>query len=230
MIQAATLALRDIFSPPFRGVLAKSLAITIALLASLWLALQWLLSSWVTLPWPWVDTAISVLTGVGLLVGLAFLIAPVTALFAGLFLDQVAEVVERTHYTADTVGTPLPIGRSLITSLRFLGVVVAVNAVALPLVLIVGFGFLIFLVANAYLLGREYFELAALRHHSAEVVRRLRLRHSRRIFMAGLFVAGFLAVPVVNLLGPLFATSLMVHVYKSIAAWEKRAGGVLAGS
>ena len=32
MINAASLALGDIFSPPFRGVLAKSLALTIGLL------------------------------------------------------------------------------------------------------------------------------------------------------------------------------------------------------
>jgi CysZ protein len=45
-----------------------------------------------------------------------------------------------------------------------------------------------------------------------------------------MLIASFLAVPVVNLLGPLFATSLMVHLYKAIAAGERRAGGVLAGS
>ena len=64
-----------------------------------------------------------------------------------------------------------------------------VNAVALPLVLVVGFGFLIFLVANAYLLGREYFELAALRHHDEATVRRLRARHAGEIFGAGLLIA-----------------------------------------
>src|SRR3712207_8363205 len=45
------------------------------------------------------------------------------------------------------------------TGIGFLGVVLAVNAIALPLVFFVGFGVVIFLVANAYLLGREYFGL-----------------------------------------------------------------------
>lgn len=217
MLDAAFLALREILSPPFRGVLVKSLALTLGLLVALWLLLERLLSTWVEIPWPWLDTAFSILTGIGLVIGLGFLIAPVTALFAGLFLDDIAELVERTHYPADSVGTPLPMSRAILTAGKFLGVVLLVNAVALPLVLLVGFGFLIFLTANAYLLGREYFELVALRHHDAETARRLRIRHSGRVFAAGLVIAGFVAIPIVNLLAPLFATAFMVHVFKRVA-------------
>ncbi|HWT30159.1 MAG TPA: EI24 domain-containing protein, partial [Propylenella sp.] len=108
-----------------------------------------------------------------------------------------------------------------------LGAVLLVNAIALPLILVVGFGFVVFMVANAYLLGREYFELAALRFHDQATVRRLRARHSARIFGAGLLIAAFLAVPVVNLLAPLFATAFMVHLHKRIAAAEGRPGGLL---
>jgi CysZ protein len=218
MIDAAVLALGDIVSPPFRAVLWRSLALTFALLVALWLGLEWLVVHGVTLPWGWLDTALDILTGVGLVIGLGFLVAPVAALFAGLFLDEVAEVVERTHYPGDPVGRAQPLVRSLVTSVRFLGVVIVVNAIALPLVLFLGFGFLVFLVANAYLLGREYFALAALRHHDEATVERLRSRYALRIFAAGLVMAAFLAIPVVNLLGPLFATAFMVHVYKRIAA------------
>jgi CysZ protein len=228
MLDAASLALRDILSPPFRGVLWKSLALTIGLLLVLWIVLEGLLAYVVTIPWDWLDTTFSILTGIGLLVGLGFLVAPVTAAFAGLFLDDIAEVVERTHYAGEPVGRAVPLGRGLVLSLKFLGIVLAVNAVALPLVLFVGFGFVIFLVANAWLLSREYFQLAALRFHDETTATRLRARHSGRIFAGGLAIAGFLAIPVVNLLGPLFATALMVHLQKRIAAAERRPGGLLA--
>ena len=72
--------------------------------------------------------------------------------------------------------------------------------------------------ANAYLLGREYFELVALRHVDGLTAKRLRLRYSGRIFVAGLVIAAFVAIPIINLLAPLFATAFMVHLYKSIAA------------
>jgi CysZ protein len=228
MLDAASLALRDILSPPFRSVLWKSLALTIGLLLVLWIVLEGLLAYFVTIPWEWVDTAFSILTGIGLVVVLGFLVAPVTAAFAGLFLDDIAEVVERTHYAGEPVGRPVPLGRGILLSLKFLGMVLAVNAVALPLVLVVGFGFVIFLVANAYLLSREYFQLAALRFYDEATAARLRARHSGRIFAGGLAIAAFLAIPVVNLLGPLFATALMVHLQKRISAAERRPGGLLA--
>jgi CysZ protein len=228
MLHAAGLAFRDIFSRPFRTVLLKSLALTLGILVALWGLLQWLAVELIESPWPWLDTAISILSGLGLVVGLAFLVAPVTAAFAGLFLDDVAEIVERTHYSADPVGRPLPFSRGISTALRFLSVVLLVNLIALPLVLVIGFGFLIFLFANAYLLGREYFELAAVRHHDEASARRLRARYSGRIFLAGLLIAAVLAVPVLNLFGPLFATAFMVHVQKAIAAEEKRSRGFRA--
>ena len=216
MIDAAILSLRDILSPPFRGVLLKSLALTMGLLIALWLGLEWLIAHFVTTPWAWLDTFLDVLTGVGLVVALGFLVAPVAALFVGLFLDDVAETVERAHYPTDPPGRPLPLARSLLTSVKFLGVVLLVNALALPLVFVLGFGAIIFLVANAYLLGREYFELAALRRHDEATVRGLRAAYSGRIFAAGLIVAAFLAVPILNLLGPLFATAFMVHLERRI--------------
>lgn len=217
MIEAARLALHQILSPPFRTVLFKSVALTIGSLALLWFGLEWLVARHVAFSNAWLDTAVSVLTGIGLLIGLAFLVAPVTALVAGLFLDDIAEVVERTHYPADPPGRAMPTARSLVLTVKFLAVVLLVNAVALPLILLVGFGFVIFLVANAYLLGREYFELAALRFHDEATVKALRTRHSGRVFAAGLLIAGFIAIPFVNLLTPLFATALMVHLHKRLA-------------
>ncbi len=115
MIKTAALALGDIFSPPFRKILAKSLALTVGLLVGLWILLGWLLSHLVALPYDWLDTGFSVLVGIGLVIGLAFLVAPVTALFAGLFLDEIAELVERTHYPEAPPGRPLPIGRSVLS-------------------------------------------------------------------------------------------------------------------
>lgn len=218
MVQAAALALGDILSPPFRAVLWKSLALAIAALVALWFLLDRLALYYVAVPYPWLHTGFAVLTGLGLTVGLGFLVAPVTALVAGIFLDDIAEVVERTHYPGDRPGRAMPISGSIIASVKILGLVLLVNAVALPLVLFIGFGFLIFLIANAYLLGREYFELAALRFHGAAEVRTLRLRHSGQIFAAGLLIALLVAVPVANLLAPLFATAFMVHLHKRITA------------
>ena len=216
--------MREILSPQFRGIFWKSLALTIGLLAALWVLLTRVLGLFVEVPWPWVDTGFTIVAAGVLLVLMGFLVAPVTSLFAGLFLDDIADLVERGRYPDDAPGEAMPLGRSIATTAKFTLVILAVNLIALPLVLLLGFGFVIFLVANAYLLGREYFELVGLRFHSPAKVQRMRRRYAIRLFLAGLLIAGFLAIPIANLLTPLFATAFMVHVYKRIAAADRRAG------
>jgi len=228
MIAAAQLALSQILSPPFRAVLWKSVGLTLALLAALWIVVQSVIWQFLVLPFGWMETAFSVASGLGLLVGMAFLIAPVTTLFAGLFLDDVAQIVESETYPADVPGTPMPIVAGMAIAIKFFAVVVLVNLVALPMVLLLGFGVLIFFIANGYLLGREYFQMAALRFHDERTVKALRLKHGGRIFLAGLMIAGFLAIPLLDLLTPIFATALMVHVHKRIEARENQPDGLLA--
>ena len=82
--------------------------------------------------------------------------------------------------------------------------------------LFAGFGAVIFFLATAWLLGREYFELAAMRFRPAEEAKALRKRNAATVFIAGLFIAAFVSIPMVNLATPLFAMALMVHVHKRL--------------
>ncbi len=230
MIESAILATRQILSPPFRAVLWKSIGLTVALLVAVWIGLQALLAYFLVLPFPWLETAISVLSGLGLVVGLAFLVAPVTALFAGLFLDEIAALVEADVEPSGQRGVSLPVVEGILVSIRFFGIVVLVNLIALPMVLFLGSGVIIFFVANAYLLGREYFQMAAMRFHDAGAVNAMRARNGARLFLSGMIIAGFMAVPIVNLLTPLFATAFMVHMHKRIERRERLPGGVLAAA
>lgn len=222
MLAQAVRAFSEIASPPFRGVMLRSLGLTLAMLAAVWAVLTGVVTNLVNAWWPGVEGFVDVLTGVGLFVGLGFLVAPVTTMFAGLFLDDVAEAVERAHYPADPPGRAVPLWPAIASALRFTALVIAVNAVVLLLVLLPGINVGLFFVANAWLLGREYFEQVAARHVGPDEVGRLRSRHGGRIFLAGLVVALVLAVPIVNLVTPLFATAFMVHVFKGVAARDPR--------
>lgn len=216
MLSATVTALRDIPSPPFRAVLWRSVGLTAALLAVVWIGAEaaagWLAAS---LPPDW-QSAAAWAAGIVLFIGLGFLVAPVVALFAGLYTDEVAEVVERTHYPADRPGAAQPTWTGLLAALRFTGFVVAVNILMLPLLFFPGINVPIFLGVNAYLLGREYFEQVAMRYRSPEAARTLRAAHSGKVMLAGLMIALMLAIPLVNILTPLFATALMVHVVKGV--------------
>jgi CysZ protein len=217
MLKATFRALGDLVSPEFRSVLLKALGLTIALFIVILVLVQVLLVSLTHFSWPWADWVMQVGTGLVLLVAFFFLMSPVTAAFAGLFLDQVAAKVEERHYPLDSPGTPLPTSRSILLALQFFLVVLVVNLAALPVVFL-GVGAVALVLANAYLLSREFFEMVAMRHMPEQEARQLRRENGPAIFFAGLVPALLSIVPVVNLAVPLFATSYFTHLFKSVQA------------
>ena len=80
-----------------------------------------------------------------------------------------------------------------------------------------GVNVIAFFLVNGYLLGREFFEFAAMRFRPEAEAKLFRRKHSTTVFMAGLVIAAFLAVPVLNLMTPLFAAAMMVHLHKLLS-------------
>lgn len=232
ILQSAAAAATRLFTAEFRAVLYKSLGLTALALIGLWFAiaglfeafaLPSLLSMLPDLPgWAdWFGVAAAILAGLALALGLGLLIAPVTALIAGIFLDDVAEVVERQDYPDDPPGKALPFTTAILVSAKFLVLVILGNLFALALLLVPGVNLVAFFVVNGYLLGREFFEFAAMRFRSEADAKALRRRHAGTVFIAGLIIAGLLSIPLVNLLTPLFAAAMMVHLHKAISAPEE---------
>lgn len=210
-------ALGDLLSPEFRAVLFKALGMTVALFIAILILVEVLLVSLTHFSWPWADWVLEVGTGIALLLAFFFLMSPVTAAFAGLFLDKVAEIVEERHYPWDPRGTPIPAARAIILAIQFFLLVLVINLAVLPIVFF-GVGAVALVVVNAYLLSREYFEMVAMRHMPEEEARMLRKENAPSIFFAGLVPALFSLVPIVNLVVPLFATSYFTHLFKSVRA------------
>jgi CysZ protein len=231
MLDDVIKALTQIFAAPLRAVLWKSVGLALALIVVVGIVLYrlifWLVDSgsasiemtlgpqahWLASALAWL---LSVAASLGIIVGSVFLMPAVTAFVASFFADQIAEEVEREHYPADAPGKALPLWRTIIQGGRTALLAVLVYLIATPFLLFAGFGAVIFFLATAWLLSREYFELAAMRFRSPEEAKALRKRNATRIFIAGLFIAAFVSIPVVNLATPLFAMALMMHLYKRI--------------
>jgi CysZ protein len=215
MIKAAFSALADLLSPDFRSVLLKAIGLAVALLIAVIAAAVVLLDILKLAPWGWGNDIIEVVAGLGLAVLAFFMIPPVTALFAGLYLDHIAGLVERKHYPQDAPGRELPMLKALLLGLQFGLLVLIVNLTVLPM-LFFGIGAVALLIANAYLLSREYFEMAAMRHMPVEEAKLLRRENSTQIFAAGFIPAILALVPIINLAVPLFSTSYFVHIFKGL--------------
>lgn len=231
IVEAALAAAGRLFTPQFRAVFFKTLGLTVLVLVGLWFAIGGLVETFAFDPlvamlpdmpaWAgWFGIVASVLAGLALALGLGLLIAPVTALIAGFFLDDVAEIVERDDYPHDPPGRALPLATSALISAKFLVLVVLGNLLALVLLLVPGVNIVAFLLVNGYLLGREFFEFAAMRFRSEAEAKALRRRHAGTVFAAGLVIALVLSVPLVNLVTPLFAAAMMVHLHKMVSASE----------
>ena len=217
MLKSAFRAFGDLFSPEFRDVLLKALGLTVVLVIAVLVISEMLIASFTHFSWPWADRLVEIGTGLALIVAFFFLMSPVTAAFAGLFLDQIAEKVEERHYPWDPRGTPLPVGRAVLISIQFFIVLLLVNLAVLPMVFF-GVGAFVLVAANAYLIGREYFEMVAMRHMPVEEAKILRKENSPTVFIAALLPAMMSLVPFLNLAVPLFSTAYFTHLFKSVQA------------
>jgi len=197
------------------GVVVWSLLLTIAIYIVLFVAAIYGVHNLPTLGTPWVNTFLELAVPVFLVFLPFFLGAPVAAFFASMFLEEVAKKVEARYYPTDPVAVGAPFGTLLFTGLRLTLLVVLADVVMLPAdIAVPGVAEFATVLINGLLLGREYFELAALRHLKRSAADALRKRHSGSIFWAGVVISVLTVVPIVNLITPLFAAAFMVHLYK----------------
>lgn len=232
MLNAALKALSQILSPPMRSILWKSVGLALVLIVVVAVALQRLLSWAAGSGELWAETMVgsdyhtlinilawivSIAAGLGVVVGAVFLMPAITSLVASVFVDDVADIVERQHYPAERPGVALPVGRALVEGSKTALLTVLVYLIALPFVFLAGAGFIVFFIATAWLLGREYFELAAMRFRTPEEAKILRKQNGAIVFTAGLFIAAFVSIPIVNLATPLFGMAFMVHMHKRLS-------------
>jgi CysZ protein len=232
MLDDAVKALTQLMSPPLRAVLWRSIGLALALIIVVAIALDrlviWLVriadaslktsvGAFAQLPADVLAWVLSVAAGLGIIVGSLLLVPAATAFVAGLFSDQIAGEVERVHYPDDPAGVGVPLPRVAFEGGKTALLAVVVYICTAPFLLFAGIGAVLFFAATAWLLGRVYFELAAMRFRPPAEAKALRKRNAATVYLGGLLIAGFVSIPVANLATPLFAMGLMVHVHKRLS-------------
>lgn len=224
---AAALALTrgwlDLLRPRVFGVLALGVGLTLGLFVALQAAAFWALRVWgpdaVTLPWlgrfeignalSWGSLALFPLMSL-------FLAAPVAAGFAGQFAERVADTIEEAHGYAR--GRPLDFVDGLLDSAVILGAVLVVGIAVLILTPLVGpLAPVVFYGANGWLLGREFFRMAARRHLDSDTTDALRRARAGTITALGVGVALLLTVPILNIIVPVLAAAAYTHLFHMLA-------------
>jgi CysZ protein len=216
MFRALGLAISQLPEPGFRRILWQSLGLALAVLIGLGILIYAILVHVTNLPWGWAEHLFELASGVGVAL-LTWLLFPATAgLVMSFILDRAAEAVEKRHYSGLEPARRQPFLEMIVVALRFAGIVIGLNILALPLYFVPLINLFVFYVLNGYLLGREYFELVALRRLDEASAKGLRQANQGRILVSGAIIAFLLTLPIVNLAAPLIATAFMVHLFESM--------------
>ena len=205
-----------IFDPAFAGVVLKAIGLTVLLFAATLALSEYGISLLPVLSSPLVNKALRWIAPLLILFGGIVLGPPVAALFASLFLDEVAARIEARDYPGWQAHSA-SLARTLRAGLKLVALILGVDLLLLPIEIgLPGVGEVASLAVNGLLLGREYFELVALRHMDLEQASQLQRINSSAVWLVGTLIALSSMVPVVNLVAPLLGTSLMVHLFHRI--------------
>ncbi|MEJ1967981.1 MAG: EI24 domain-containing protein [Rhizomicrobium sp.] len=206
MFASAARAASMLFDRRFAGIVLGTLALTAILFVALFAGVEYLLAHMPPLGSIWVNRFLELATPVILILAVFFLGAPVAAMVASLFLDRIAAKVDAYFYPGDPRAPGTPAAASIGEGFRLIGLALLINVALLPVdVGVPGLAEAATVLTNGWLLGREFFELAALRHLPRREADALRRRHGGKIYVAGLLISVLTAIPVVDLFAPFLA-------------------------
>lgn len=210
-LAAIAASLKDVFGGRLGGFAAICFVAAVAATVALtWVAFRYLVplvpegQGW----WRYLWNVAEFLSGAGAVI-LAVVMAPTASMIVGSVLfDIAAERVEKD--VGLPVGRMVPIQEGLLNGLRIAWPPLVLNILTLPLLFIPVVNIVWFLSLNGYLMGREYFSLAAVRRMPWAEARRLRARHALSIFLVGL------ACSFIPFVAPLVGASAMTRLIKSL--------------
>jgi CysZ protein len=213
--------------PKFRRVLWRGMGLTIALLIAACLLVNFGINQLLSSAWAanlignqsWLGALINV-GGVLFTIALSiWLMVPVTSAIIALFLDEVAQAVEARHYPHLPKQTATKLQDQILVGIRFLGILLLANIGALILSMIVPLlAPFVFWATNGYLMGREYFQMAAMRRMPRAQAQELFQRHQGSIWTAGILMAIPMSIPLVGLFIPILGAATFTHQFERLRA------------
>ena len=213
--------------PKFRRVLWRGMGLTIALLIAACLLVNFGINQLLSSAWAanmigdqsWLGALINV-GGVLFTIALSiWLMVPVTSAIIALFLDEVAQAVEARHYPHLPKQTATKLQDQILVGIRFLGILLLANVGALILSMILPLlAPFVFWATNGYLMGREYFQMAAMRRMPRAQAQELYQRHQGSIWTAGILMAIPMSIPLVGLFIPILGAATFTHQFERLRA------------
>lgn len=202
--------------PVFRGLLLRSAGFAIAATLCLW-GLGWTFFYGTTFfESGWLEGLFDLGGFVAIFLLTLFLFPGFVTLSLGFFLEELLAAVEKRDYPDLAPPRRQGVVEVLRTTAKFTGVLVVLNLLFLPAYFFPFLGIVLFLGMNGYLLGREYYELVAMRRLDPIEARAFRNTHRGPIFFCGITIALFSILPGINLVAPAFGAAMSLHLFERL--------------
>jgi uncharacterized protein involved in cysteine biosynthesis len=212
---AISKAFAQLGDPRIQRLIGLSIALTLLVFVLL-AVLAWWLIGWLSgLHGWWAEIA---QVG-GLLVTLVlawFTFPALAAAISAIFSDKVISAVEARYYPGRPAAMEVSVWASIIDGVKLALISLAVNLITLPLLFIPPLYVVVAWGLNGYLLGREYYEMAAFRWLERGQAKALFAAQRSTFTMGGVLIAILSTIPVLNLIAPIIATAFVVHLFESV--------------
>lgn len=204
-------ALRDLMLPAILKIFAWCMIAYIAGFAMLVWLLGWLFDAYLPL-----ENAegffAKILAGVGGTLAAWFLFPLLYPVLVSFFDEKVADIIDREDYPALPPATQ-PFWPTLTADILFTIKAVALNIVFLPLLLVPVLGLVFYYGLNGYLLGMQFFRMAAGRRVTPEMAAALQKKNFASIMLCGVGISFAATIPFINLAAPILGVAVMIHLF-----------------
>ena len=224
MIRSFSLSIRQLPDLAFRKVLIRALVLAIIVFVCV-ASVVWFVLAGTNLFTFWLlEMIIDMLGGIATVVVTWLLFPAVASFFVSLFLEEIVDAVDNRYYPDDLPARQVALTTTIVVSLRFTGITLALNILALPFYFVTFWfpplAMVIFYCLNGYLLSREYYELVALRRLDPTDAGSIRRANKQRLFLAGVVITLLFTIPIVNLFAPVIGVAAMAHIFRSLRTGE----------
>ena len=215
--------------PAFGSVLARAMMLSVLVFVCL-TGTVWFILTETSFFSFWLFEMIADSLGGITVIFMTWLLFPaVASFFVTLFLDDIVDAVENRYYPDDPPKQQVKLSKSLMISLRFTVVALALNILVVPFYIFTiwfpPISIAVYYCLNGYLLGREYYEIVAPSRLNSSDITLTRKAHKWQLFFAGLVITFLFTIPFVNLLAPVIGITTLTHIFKSIRRPEVTAIG-----
>lgn len=211
LIVATFKALRDLMLPGVLKIFFWCMLAYIAGLSALIWGLSWLIDRFVTIPQVegFFADALSVAGGLVLGWFLFPLLYPVLVSF---FDEQMAEIIDEADYP-QLPKAEQPFWPTLGADVLFTLKAVALNIICLPVLIVPVLGLVFYYGLNGYLLGTQFFRMAAGRRLDPAATEKLRKDNFGSILLTGICISFMATIPVINLAAPILGVAVTLHLF-----------------